>query len=219
VKTLALVSLAACMSSARPHPIDGAIGGLTRDRDSGYALGYVTLRLRGTSHVETSTREGLFGFDHLADGRYTIDAQYGDKHMTIKNVDVSRGDVTIVEVDIGDGPSERDYVDDVLDLRIDHFTPTGHDPATGVIDGTITDAKTRQRIGGATITAVAGGITLQAISDDAGRYHFDPVTPGTYSISAYYAVSGHGQIEVRRSAIAVEAGHGVRVPLWIETQR
>jgi Carboxypeptidase regulatory-like domain len=219
VRAIAIVALAACMSSARPRPTDGAIGGLTRDRDSGYALGYVTLRLRGVSHVETSTREGLFGFDHLAPGRYTIDAQYGDLRATLTNVEITRGDVTIVEVDIGDGANERDYATDALDATIGHFTPTKHDPATGVIEGTITDGKTRRRIGGATITAITGGVTLQAISDDAGRYHFDPVEPGTYSLSAYYAVSGHGQIEVRRSAIVVEAGHGVRVPLWIETQR
>jgi hypothetical protein len=219
VRPLVLVALAACMTAARPRPTDGGIGGLTRDRDSGYALGYVTLRLRAGTRVETSTREGLFGFDHLAPGRYTIDARYGDLRATLKNIDVSRGDVTIVELDIGSGSNERDYATDTLDSTIGHFTPTKHDAATGIIEGTITDTKSRRRIGGASITAVAGGVTLQAISDDAGRYRFDPVSPGTYSISAYYAVSGHGQIEVRRSAIVVEGGHGVRVPLWIETQR
>jgi hypothetical protein len=214
--------MAACTTATTAparHATDGAIGGLTRNRDSGNSLGYVTLRLRGTASVTTSTREGLFGFDHLAPGRYTLDAQYGEQRATMTNIDVALGDVAIVELDLGLGSNERDYAGDVLDSKIATFAPAGHDPATARIEGTIADTVTRRRVAGATITAVIGDITLQDISDDAGRYHFDPVTPGTYAISAYYSVSGHGQIEVRRSNIVVPAGVGVRVPLWVETQR
>ncbi len=218
MKTIAVIALAAC-TTIPIRPRDGAIGGLTRDHASGDPVGYVTLRLRGTTLVTSSTREGLWGFDHLVPGRYTLDAQYGDERATVTNIDVARDDVAIIEVDLGSGAAARDYTGDVLDDAIETFTPAHHDPATSRIEGTIADSNTRRRVGGATITAIAGSVTLQVISDDAGRYHFDPVTPGTYAISAYYSVSGHGQIEVRRSSIAVEAGHGVRVPLWVETRR
>ena len=72
---------------------------------------------------------------------------------------------------------------------------------------------------GIAVTAMLGEQTLQAVSDDEGRYRFDPVSPGTYIVSAYYAVDNHGQIEVRRSDIEVPAQGGVIVPLWIETGR
>jgi hypothetical protein len=35
-------------------------------------------------------------------------------------------------------------------------------------------------------------------------------------VSAYYSISGRGQIEVRRSGIQVAAAEAVVVPLWIE---
>ncbi|HEX4452018.1 MAG TPA: carboxypeptidase-like regulatory domain-containing protein [Kofleriaceae bacterium] len=219
MRAIAIAAVAACTMSTPARPRDGAIGGLTRDRASGDPVGYVTLRLRGTTLVTSSTREGLWGFDHLTPGRYMLDAQYGDERATVNNITVARGDVAIVEVELGSGSAVRDYAGDVLDGAIETFAPAQHDPATSRIEGTIADSNTRRRVGGATITAIAGGVTLQVISDDAGRYRFDPVAPGTYAISAYYSVSGHGQIEVRRSDIAVPAGHGVRVPLWVETQR
>jgi hypothetical protein len=40
-----------------------------------------------------------------------------------------------------------------------------------------------------------------------------------YSISAFYTVSGRGQIEVRRSGIELAGAEAVVVPLFIEMQR
>ncbi len=57
---------------------------------------------------------------------------------------------------------------------------------------------------------------LQTISDDEGRYRFDAVTPGVYAVSAYYAIGGRAQIEVRRSDIHVDGAEAVVVPLWVE---
>jgi hypothetical protein len=57
------------------------------------------------------------------------------------------------------------------------------------------------------------------VSDGFGRYRFEAMMPGTYSISAYYSVSGRAQIEVRRSGIEVGGAEAVVVPLWIEMQR
>ena len=81
--------------------------------------------------------------------------------------------------------------------------------------------QTHGRIAGAVITAIGGprSDTQQTVSDEHGRYRFLALAPGTYAISAYYTVSGHGQIEVRRSEIAVAGAEAVIVPLWLETAR
>ena len=55
-----------------------------------------------------------------------------------------------------------------------------------------------------------------SVSDDAGRFEFASVPPGTYTLTAFYQVSRRGQIEVRRSDLAVEGGTVVRVPMEIE---
>ena len=88
-----------------------------------------------------------------------------------------------------------------------------------IIEGTVNDTSTRGRVPGAVVTAVHGEQTEQTISDDHGRFRFDGVAPGTYSVSAYYSVGGRGQIEDRRSEIAVAGSEAVLVPLWIELGR
>jgi protocatechuate 3,4-dioxygenase beta subunit len=57
---------------------------------------------------------------------------------------------------------------------------------------------------------------LQTVTNEHGRYRFDAVEPGTYVVSAYYNISGRGQIEVRRAGIEVERAQGVIVPIWLE---
>jgi hypothetical protein len=226
VKAYALALVAAACTAAHPHAPrarDGAIGGLARDRASGEPVGFTTLRLRGagTAVLETrATREGLFGFDHLAPGRYDLDAEAEGARGAIRNIDVTPGEATVVDVELagGAGPAV-DFRGDPSDAAIEHFAPLHHDAATAVIEGIVADLATRRRVAGAVVTVVIGQTTLQTVTDDAGRYRFDPVAPGTYVVSAYYAVDGRGQMEVRRSAISVAAAQGVRVPLWIETQR
>ena len=81
------------------------------------------------------------------------------------------------------------------------------------------DTSTKERVPGAVVTAVTlAGQTEQTVSDDDGRYRFD-LAPGTYAVSAYYSIGGRGQIEVRRSGIAVAGAEAVSVPLWIELVR
>jgi len=79
---------------------------------------------------------------------------------------------------------------------------------------------TRERMIGAVVTAVGPrGDVLQTVTDKQGRYRFDAVDPGVYVISAYYNIGGRGQIEVRRSGIAVEPEQGVIVPIWVELSK
>jgi hypothetical protein len=105
---------------------------------------------------------------------------------------------------------------------IDRYRPTDLHPSIAMIEGTVTDMTTRQRVPGAVVTAVHGNdvsTTQQTVSDDHGRYLFEAVRPGVYSVSAYYSIGGRGQIEVRRSGIEVAGAEAVIVPLWIETAR
>lgn len=216
-----LIVAAACVTHPRASkPRDGAIGGLVRNRDTGEAVGFATLRLFGTALTTRATHEGLFGFDHLAPGRYRLDAELGSARGAIENIAVDAGEATVIDVELSTGSlAVLDYNGDTHDDTIEHFTPERHDPSTSTIDGTVTDIASRRRVAGAVITAVDGPNTFQTVTDNAGRYRFDPVPPGTYTVSAYYSVYGHGQIELRRSAIDLVAGHGVRVPLWIETSQ
>ncbi len=222
MRSAIVLAIAGC-SVAHPRPPDGAIGGLTRDRATGDPIGFTTIHLRGHGNPITTiaTREGLFGFDHLAPGRYDLDAQGGSARASIENIDVQLGQATVVDVELGFGSAviARDFTGDALDAEIEQFTPANHDATTSVVEGAITDSSSRRRIAGAVITLIGNDTTLQTVSDDYGRYRFDPVMPGTYTVSAYYSVDGHGQIEVRRSDIAVAAAHGVRVPLWVETRQ
>ena len=92
------------------------------------------------------------------------------------------------------------------------------DVGHGLIEGTVSDAGTRERVPGAVVSAIARGTTntLQEFADERGRFWFRDLAPGTYTLSAYYSMSGHGQIEVQRNGIEVTGGQAVVVPLWIE---
>ena len=68
------------------------------------------------------------------------------------------------------------------------------------------------------ITATGGPRkeTIQTVTDDHGRYRFDGLVPGTYEVSAYYSLGGHGQIELRRTDIEVTGAEAAIVPMWVE---
>jgi uncharacterized protein (DUF2141 family) len=220
----ALVLLVACSSSAANHAAhgghrstDGAIAGLARDTESGDPIGAADIVVRGPTPGATVTgREGLFAFDPLRPGRYTVVGDYAGQTVTINNVDVAAGEPTFVDVLFTLGkpdPITIDFSDPALG-EVTHY----HSKHGTVIEGSVVEAGSRSRIAGAVVTATSTD-TLQTVSDDNGRYRFDNVLPGTYVVSAYYSVSGRAQIEVRRAGIVVNANDGVIVPLAIETTK
>jgi hypothetical protein len=210
-----LVLLVACGAArpARPKPTVGAIAGLARDTKSGESIGMA--EVTAGTHRTTTNPQGLYDIDGLAPGTYTVVGRFADQPVTVKNVPVTAGIATYVDLPFTLGevtPIEIDFGDPRAG-EIQYFTT-----ATPRIEGTVAEAGTRERVVGAVVTAARGPEyeTLQTVTDDNGRYRFDQVMPGTYAVSAYYSIGGRAQIEVRRSDIEVKAEQGVLVPLWIE---
>lgn len=211
-----LVLLFACGATshgARPKPTTGTIAGLVRDTKTGEGLALVELRVAG--QAVKSNENGIYQLDNVAPGKHTLHATFADQPITIHNIEVVRGMATFVDVPFTLGEPSAIVIDwaNAREDEIQTFTTK-----VPRIEGTVGDANTRARVGGAVVTAAQGpeDETLQTVTDDHGRYRFDAVRPGTYAISAYYSIGGRAQIEVRRSDVIVEQGKGVFVPLWID---
>jgi hypothetical protein len=172
--------------------------------------------------IVTSSDRGLYDVDHLAPGTYQLVAVFADQPIEVRNIAVRAGELTMVDLVFTLGRPDPITIDfgNVRDSKIERYRPKHLASSIAIIEGTVNDSETRQRVAGAVVTAVGtGSETQQTVSDDHGRYRFEPVVPGVYSVSAYYSVGGRGQIEVRRSGIAVEGAEAVVVPLWIEMTR
>ncbi len=222
---LAVLVLAACGAAQHAAPPkEGAIAGVARDHDSGDPVAHAELRLRATGDMRARTAasdgKGAFTFDHVPPGRYDLSASFAGQPIAVDNIDVTAGKTAVIDVTFTLGRPDPVTVDfgNPKEGEIDRYRPAHHAQTTGVIEGTVTDVGTRDRVAGAVVTASRGPDTdaLQAVTDDQGRYRFEGIDPGTYVVSAYYSIGGRGQIEVRRSDIAVAGGEGVIVPLWIE---
>jgi hypothetical protein len=207
------------------HPSEGTIAGLARDRESGEPIARADIRVRAegrlAARAATTGTNGNYQVAHLQPGRYSLDAEFAGQPIDIEHIDVHAGGTTLVDVTFTLGQPDRIHVDfgNPQDAAIARYRPRHVAPHIAILEGTVTDAATRAPVVGASVTATAAGTTLQALTDDLGRYRFDAVEPGAYTVSAYYSIGGRGQIEVRRGDIAVGAGDGVVVPLWVELEK
>ncbi len=211
------------------RPTTGTIAGLTRDHDSGDPVALADIRLRGTgvdNMRALSTDQGTYSIKHLKPGRYQLSALFAGQPLEVMNIDIRAGETTHVDLVFTLGKPDPIRVDygDPKQSQIDRYNPTHIGSAVSIIEGTVNDLSTHERVPGAVVTAVLHGTgvddkTEQTISDDDGHYRFAPLAPGTYAVSAYYSIGGRGQIEVRRSGIAVAGAEAVIVPLWIELVR
>ncbi len=219
--------LVACAGSVRSTRVTtGGIAGLARDHDSGDPVAKAEIRvhaqgdLKGTQTL--SNEHGIYDLDGLAPGTYQMTAMFAGQPVRVVNIKVSPGEMTYVDVVFTLGRPEPLNIDynDIKQSQIDRYRPSKLSSTVAIIEGTVNDASTRERVPGAVVTAVTGdGETQQTVSDDHGRFRFEPVAPGTYSVSAYYSIGGRAQVEVRRSQIEVAGAEAVVVPLWIETVR
>ncbi len=230
---LLLLLLVACAGTAtttgpKARATTGSIAGVARDHDSGETIAKASISVHADGdprpRVVLSDAQGHYALAGLPPGDYSVSASFAGQVIDVGHVGVKVGDPTIVDLTFTLGrpePITLVYGDAKLGA-IDRYRPPHLAAGAAVIEGTITDTATRDRIAGATVSIVGPGSgpntpTQLAVSDDEGRYHFD-VTPGTYTVSAYYSVNQR-QIEARRSEIAVADAEAVVVPLWIEAQR
>lgn len=216
MRFLLVLLLAACAARQAPRPTAGSIGGLVRDRASGEPVGMAELQLSSGAKA-TSAPDGLYTIDRVEPGTYTLVATFAGQPVTIKNIPVRAGEATFVDVTFTLGNPEPILVD-FGDPTQGEITRYRNKRETSLIEGTVSEMTTHERVVGAVVTANGGprDDTLQTITDAQGRYRFDTVEPGTYVVSAYYSIGGRAQIEVRRSDIVVERAEGVVVPIWVE---
>jgi hypothetical protein len=224
-----LAALAACGAAQHPaQPKGGTIAGVARDHDSGDPVSKATIVVRPEgvlmkARTVTTDAKGNYSVASLPDGAYSLSASFAGQPISVDHIAVQSGHTAIVDVTFTLGKPDPITVDfgNPKEGAIDRYRPAHHSPATAVIEGIVMDSGSRDRVGGAVVTASRGPDTnaLQAVTDDEGRYRFDDVEPGTYVVSAYYSIGGRAQIEIRRSDIAVAGGEGVIVPLWIESAK
>jgi len=212
----------------RGRQTTGTLAGLARDHDSGDPVALAEIRIRGKTvdGVRTTSNDrGHYEFGHLQPGRYQLSAQFAGQPVEVTNIEVHANETTYVDLVFTLGHPDLIHVDygDAKQSQIDRYNPPSLGASVAMIEGTVNDVSTKERVPGAVVTAVTHANnreqTEQTVSDDDGRYRFESLSPGIYAVSAYYSISGRGQIEVRRSEIAVAGAEAVIVPLWIELVR
>ncbi len=225
-----VVALVACgpRHASVPRKTTGAVVGIARDHDTGDPVAAADIRVRaqgqlGAPAATSTTKQGTYTIDHLPPGRYDLTARFAGQPIEVANVIVAANEVTVVDLVFTLGRPDAVHADFGSPLStIDRYHPKSLAAAVGILEGSVGDLGSKERMPGAVVTAVGPEgphtTTAQTVTDDQGRFKLE-VAPGTYVVSAYYSVEGHGQIEVRRSDIAVGGGEAVIVPLWIESTR
>lgn len=223
---LALVVLTvACHAppARAPAPTTGAISGQVRDRVTGDPVEATLTAHDQASFAVASARtvDGEYTIAELAPGTYDMVVVLSGTTMQLTDIPVAAGRTTAfdVPVDVGavEVPPAAYGALESSDIRT--YTPRdlARSPR-GRLEGTVTDTVSRERVVGAVVVATSDALpdVLTGVSDDRGRYRFDDLPPGDYTLSAFYQVARRGQIEVRRSGVAVPAETAVIVPLFVE---
>jgi hypothetical protein len=221
----ALAGTAACgivRRSSGPPPGPGAIAGLVRSASTGGGVEGARVVLRRPGSLEpvhgVTDAMGAYYIPDLPPGAYTIIAYVSEQEIGEQTAQIEHDHITALDFAVGattDGP---------IDLNAPsmkplwRYKPPGADQKTGSIEGTVADTR-KMRLAGAVVSIVRDGeITAeQTFTDEQGRFEVAGLSPGNYSVSAYYAVVTRAQMEVRRNKVIVGGGEVVVVPLWLET--
>lgn len=224
------LAAAACHAQVKPTApaTTGMIIGLVRDSATGEPIALAELNLRADGELSRksqakSSHEGVYDFDKLRPGRYSLTAYFAGDVVEVGNITVVAGRIAPVDIAFELGRTEPLVVDygNPQEGAIARYTPKQANPNTGLIEGTVSDSATRERVPGAVVTALFGDrtdSTLQTITDARGRFVFPDLPPGVYAVSAYYSIATRGQIEVLRNSLDVHGGEAVVVPLWVELE-
>jgi hypothetical protein len=231
VLVLAFASCSGAVAS-HPRPTTGGITGIAYNRATGYAIAGAQVRAVLPPHLPilaVSAAGGLFDLAGLAPGSYTLRGEFAHQVVEVAGIDVSAGEVTLAKLPFSSAGSAGDTAGSAQTVSVDssaltEITRYHRDDLAGAarVEGFVIDAATHVAVAGAIITVsmvANANATQQSSSDDRGAFHFDGLAPGTYTLSAYYSLAHRGQIEVRRSDIAVAAAEVVVVPLVVDTAR
>lgn len=212
-------------TTANRTKLKAAVLGLARDTHTGEPVAMADIELIGPSKRKTLTnKNGLYTIDGLAAGTYTLKGVFAGQPVQITKIPVHDGEAVYVDLmfTLGD-PQPILVVFGDRSAEITRYRPKNIQPSAILIEGTVSDVQTRERVIGAVVTAVYTDAakqmhTEQTITDDHGRYRFENLPPGSYTISAYYSISGRAQVEMQRG-VDVTATEAVIVPLVIELNK
>jgi hypothetical protein len=232
--TLALAATAAlvggCAARGGPAPTatlapaaeraTGAVTGVVVDAESERPISMVTLaavddRLRSLD--ASSDGAGRYRIEGLAPGTYRIVAYYGVEVLEWQAVRVRAGQDTVLDVAFGPGSPAAPPPGDAAAPAAEGAA-TGR--ATGAIEGAIHDGLSGESLPGAVVAAISPALRepMLAMADEGGRFHLPALPPGTYTLSTYYHLVSRGNIEVRRTNVAVHAGRITTIELVLDTK-
>jgi hypothetical protein len=208
--------------------LKAAVLGLARDTHTGEPVAMAEIELHGPAvghgRKTHTNKSGLYTIDGLDRGTYTLRAVFAGQPIEITKIPVRDGEATYIDImfTLGD-PQPINVVFGDKSAEITRYRPKNIQPSAIVIEGTVSDLQTHERVVGAVVTAVYTDAaknlkTEQTITDEHGRYRFENIPPGAYTVSAYYSISGRAQVEMQRG-VDVNASEAVIVPLVIELSK
>lgn len=207
---------------ARPAPGPGAVAGLVRSAQSGLGVqdARVVLRRPGSlAPVQgVSDATGAYYIAELPPGPYLVSAYLDQVPIGEQTVTIEHDKITGLDFAVGATPDMPIDLNAPSMAPLWRYKPPGADPVTGAIEGTVSDTR-RERLPGAVISIIRDGEVAaeQTFTDDHGRFQVAGLSPGSYTVSAYYSIVMRAQMEVRRNRVRVGGGEVVVVPLWLET--
>lgn len=214
---LALLALASCLGCAAPPPGateagasapmpagTGAVSGEVVDARSGEPLPLVGVSAsRGGDLLaaDITDARGRFVLEAVPAGTAAVEARAGDWIVGTRELEVRAGVEHRVRFS-----AERPRFDDVADGD------------RGAIEGRVVDGSTGLAVPGAVVslTSPVQRDARFSFADERGRYAFDNLVPATYAVSCYYHLVDEGNVEVRRSGVAVGRGETRRVDLELD---
>lgn len=221
---LALLPAALACTHGAPAPRAqvGMIAGMVRDAQTGAGVLDAVIVLRRPGEIaptqDRSNGDGAYMIPALPAGDYHVAAYVkqraiGERDVVVRPGALAGADFTVPPVgQLGpdlNAPGAPDLW---------RFNAPGADPAVATIEGTVADVVRHERLRSAVVTINRTGTleTYPAITDEEGRFRVTDLPPGSYDVSANYAVVRRGALEVRRNRVEVAGGETVVVPLWLE---
>jgi len=146
--------------------VTGSISGAVTTALANTDVSGLTVTATGPDTLQTTTDAGgLYTFDPVLPGAYTVTVQVGTDLVT---------DPSFQDVTVADG-------EDVVDVDFEVL-----EDVSGSISGTVTTALPSTSVDGLTVTATpaaAGATPVMTTTDAVGDYSFDSLAPGDYTVT------------------------------------